>query len=338
MARDRSDRLLADLERGFAALDEGRVDDASSILERCQRIDRSHEGVVQLAAGVADAVGDVETALTHYRALAALHPDDPAPRLCIARLQLHDLAEPDEALATLAGAFDFIDDEDDLVFGVKLRAEAQLALGDVAGAKDSLGELASSVIEDQVLALDLADLALGAEDPATAERFLAIVTDDEYATDARHLRGRAKELRGDHPGAIEDFLAVRAADVAAPLPEWVLSADDIEAIASETFEALPDKIKQHLERVPILIEDLPSEELVKDGVDPRVLGLFSGTPLPEGGDLTPTVTNIHLFTKNLARDAQDADDLVDQIRITVIHETAHYFGLEDEDLDEMGLG
>ena len=59
--------------------------------------------------------GDVETALAKYTELAALRPDDPMPRICIARMQLHDVGDPDAALDTIDAAFDFIDEEADLI-------------------------------------------------------------------------------------------------------------------------------------------------------------------------------------------------------------------------------
>jgi predicted Zn-dependent protease with MMP-like domain len=86
-----------------------------------------------------------------------------------------------------------------------------------------------------------------------------------------------------------------------------------------------------------LIDDVPSEALVADGVDPRLLGLFQGTPMPDDGALAPTITNILLFRQNLARACVDADHLAEEIRITVLHETAHYFGLDEADLEALGL-
>ena len=91
--------------------------------------------------------------------------------------------------------------------------------------------------------------------------------------------------------------------------------------------------------MPILLDELPSAELVAEGVDPRILGLFSGTPFPEtsavGGG--PELTTIHLFWRNLEQASDSAEHLAEEIRITVLHETAHFFGLDDDDLAERGL-
>src|SRR6187551_3265244 len=105
----RTDRLLADLERAFEALDNGEIDAAAAIVERCRRIDRKNPDVVTLAAAVADARGDAEEALLQYRTLIELRPDDPMPRICVARIELHDIGDADAALDTVEAAFDFID-------------------------------------------------------------------------------------------------------------------------------------------------------------------------------------------------------------------------------------
>jgi predicted Zn-dependent protease with MMP-like domain len=334
----RTERLLTDLERGFEALEAGELDAAASIVERCQRIDRKNPDVVALAAAVSDASGDIDDALGQYRLLAELRPDDPMPRICVARLELQGLEDPDAALETVQAAFPFIDEEADLIEAIYIKAQAQVARGEPAAARETLSELASSVIEDGELALDLADLALAAEDPDAAKRWIAIAErDDELRADALYALGKVHDATGDRAASVAAWQEVRRLDLAADPGPLEISEDDVEQIAQQTLAELPPNIREKLERVPVLIDDLPSESLVDDGVDPRLLGLFQGTPMPEGGDLAPTVTNILLFRLNLQRACIDADHLAEEIRITVLHETAHYFGLDEDDLEALGL-
>src|SRR5215510_5639906 len=151
----RTERLRADLERGFEALEAGELDAAASIVERCRRIDRKNPDVVALAAAVAD---------------------------------------PDAALDTLATAFDFIDDEDDLIEAIYVKTQALIARGEPAAAREALGELASSMIEDGDLALDLAELALAAEDAPAAQRWIeSAQAQPGMRADALHLLGRVHE-------------------------------------------------------------------------------------------------------------------------------------------------
>src|SRR5262245_10239465 len=334
----RMERLLADLERGFEALEAGKIDTAASIVERCQRIDRKNPDVVALAAAVSDASGDLEDALAQYRLLHELRPDDPMPRICIARLELQGLDDPDAALDTVQAAFDFIDDEADLIEAIYIKAQALVARGEPAEARLALAEISTSVIDDGELALDLAELSLSAEDPDAAKRWIAIAERDEaLKADALHTLGRVHDLNGDRAATVAAWQEVRRLDLAADPGPLQISDDDVEQIALQTLAELPAQIRDKLERVPILIDDVPSEALVADGVDPRLLGLFQGTPMPDDGALAPTVTNIMLFRGNLQRACVDADHLAEEIRITVLHETAHYFGLDEDDLEALGL-
>ncbi len=337
----RTDRLLADLERGFLALEDGKLDAAASIVERCKRIDRKHPDVVALAAAVADASGDPETALENYRTLAELRPDDPMPRICIARIELHDIGDAAAALDTVEAAFAFIDEEADLIEAIYLKAEALIATDQLASAREALNELATSAIDDVELAFDLAELCLAAEDAPAALRWVEIAKqalpgDPGLEADVLHLVGRVHELNNDQEAMIVAWQQVRKLDLAVLSGELAITEDEIEKIALATLAELPEKVRTHLEKVPILIDDIPSEDIVADGWDPRILGLFQGTPMPEDSG-TPHVTTILLFKKNLERSCTDAEHLAAEIRITVLHETAHYFGLDDDDLEKIGL-
>jgi len=332
----RQDRLTADLDRGFDALDAGQLDVAAACVERCQRIDRKNPGVIALAAAVADASGEIDTALAHYRSMMELTPDDPMPRICAARIELRDLGDPERALDTVSGAFDFIDDEADLIEAVVVRAEALLGLGQPDEAREVLGELATSAIDEPEQAFELAELALASEDTESALKWIEVARNDpKFSTDALHLLGRIHEATGNQAAMIAAWQEVRTRDAAAPAGPVSMADDEIERIALATLAELPAEVRTKLERVPILIETAPSEELVADGIDPRLLGLFQGTEAAD--DLAPAVTTILLFKRNLERIAADLDELAEEVRITVLHETAHYFGLDDDDLERLGL-
>ena len=334
----RTDRLLADLERGFEALEAGKIEAASNIVERLRRIDRKNPEVVMLAAAVADASGDVEEALAQYRMLVELQPDNPMPRICVARLELHDIGDADAALDSVEAAFDFIDEEADLIEAIFVKTEALLVRGEPVAARETLAELASSVIEDPDLALDLAELAITAEDPTAAKRFIAIAQKEpELEADALHALGRVHELTGDRDAMIAAWKQVRTLDLAAPPGAVHVSEDELERIASATLAELPANIRAKLENVPIMIDSVPSEDIVEDGYDPRMLGFFQGVPMPDDHSAQPSVTNILLFKTNLERSAVDEEHLAEEIRITVLHETAHYFGLDEDDLVALGL-
>ena len=334
----RQDRLFTDVDRGFNALENGNLEDAEAALERWSKIDAKNEDVVALAAAVADVKGDGDEAIAKYRELSTLRPDDPMPRVCLARLLLHENGDAESALDTIEAAFDFIDEEDDLIEAVMVRTEALLVIEDYENARESLSELSTSVIDDPHLALDLAELALAAEDPNMATRWVDVAKKDEaMRADALHLLGRICEAKDDHAGTVAAWKEVRAIDNKAPAPTVTISEDELERIAVGALDELPDDVKKRLENVPILIDEMPSDDLIAEGIDPRSLGLFQGTAMPDAGGAAPTVTNILLFKTNLERAAEDLDHLAEEVRITVLHETAHYFGLDEEDLLQLGL-
>lgn len=334
----RQDRLSADLDRGFAALEAGEFAAAEACVERCRRIDRQNPDVVLLGAALADARGELDEALAQYREVAELRPDDAMPRICVARLELHHAGDPDAALETVEAAFELIDEEADLVEAVVVRTEALLAIGDTENARSSLAELASSVIDDGELALDLGELALAAEDPGGAARWAEIAQHTPaLRADALHLLGRIHEARDERTEMIAAWQQVRELDAAAPPGPVSISDDELERIALDTLAELPADVRARLENVPILIDGAPSQDQVADGLDPRLLGLFQGTPMPEGSSAVPSVTNIVLYRTNLERAASDLDQLAEEVRITVLHETAHYFGLDEDDLEKLGL-
>src|SRR6201999_4191179 len=122
---------------------------------------------------------------------------------------------------------------------------------------------------------------------------------EDLRADALHMLGRIHEATGDNAAMATAWLEVRKLDQAAEPGPLKVSEDDVEKIAAEALDELPAKVREKLEEGPLMIDDVPSEELVKDGVDPRVLGLFQGTPMPEDGGQAGEVTHILLFRGNL---------------------------------------
>jgi predicted Zn-dependent protease with MMP-like domain len=157
--------------------------------------------------------------------------------------------------------------------------------------------------------------------------------------DARHLLGSACEEKNDRRGMVTEWLAVLRLDASTSSPKPVLPRARFEQIAADALDELPDEVLAHLRNVPIFVEDRPSEALVLEGLDPRTLGLFHGIAMPDQSILGPGPGTglIHLFQRNLEREARDERDLAEQIRITVLHETAHYFGASEDDLRHFGL-
>jgi predicted Zn-dependent protease with MMP-like domain len=352
----RQDRLASLLSKGFDYLDAGDIDAAARQLEQARRIDPRHPDVLMLDADVESFAGDPEKAIELYEKVMAARPDDPMPHLSVADVALYSLDDPERALAAAdagierleraaAGAAsddDAADDADALLGAQLVRAAALDAHERLDEARAALREIPVGVAEHPLMALRYAELSLEAGDLARATAWLTPWLDDEeVAGDAHHLLGCIHEAADDRPQMIAAWQRTRALDAAEPPPPWHLPVDELEAIAAEAFAELPEEIRARLADVPILIDALPSEDMVAEGLDPRLLGLFQGSPMSEPGTAmggAPALTNIHLFQTNLERLTDDPEELAEQIRITVLHETAHFFGLDDAALEAMGLG
>lgn len=338
----RQDRLESLLERGFLCLDDGDLEGAETALERAKRIDPRHPDVIGLGGTIASLTGDTDAALAAFEQMAALRPDDGMPLINVAQIHLNARNDAKTALAWVDRGLAIIDDEDGLIQGVMVKAEALIALGDaghLADAREALSELATSVLDDGA-ALSLAELWLDAGDPGKAlELATRAAQTPELAADAYHLIGAIHDDRGDRAGRTAAWREVRNRDLQVPPPPWAMTAADFDQLAHAALEELPPRARELLGNTPVLVEPVPSVELVDDGVDPRLLGLFSGAALPDHSNVggAPELTTIHLFQRNLEQTAMDAEDLAEQIRITVLHETAHFFGLEEEDLEALGL-
>jgi len=101
------------------------------------------------------------------------------------------------------------------------------------------------------------------------------------------------------------------------------------------------RFEEHVSRaVASLPEALRNLEVsVEDELpeDPDVFGLYEGVPLPERGDWAGTLPDrIRIFRLPLVESFPDPAELEEEIRITVLHELAHYFGLDEDRLDELG--
>ena len=105
-----------------------------------------------------------------------------------------------------------------------------------------------------------------------------------------------------------------------------------EALVAEALDALPAELGDLMDNVAVVVEDRhPHEDL---------LGLYEGVPLTERDDYGGLVMpdKISLYRLPLCEICRDEDELVEEIAVTVVHEVAHHFGIDDEALHEWGWG
>jgi len=112
------------------------------------------------------------------------------------------------------------------------------------------------------------------------------------------------------------------------------------ALVDEALATIPDDFQTAMKNIAIVVEDEPSAaQLESVDIEPpdTLLGLYEGTPLTERqwahGNVLPD--KITLFQNPIEDASEDEDDLVVAIGETLIHEIGHYFGLSEEEIEEI---
>ena len=111
-----------------------------------------------------------------------------------------------------------------------------------------------------------------------------------------------------------------------------MSRDEFEGLVGDALDTVPPELAALMDNVVVLVEDEGPEG------DPDLLGLYDGTPLTERDSTYMGVMpdRITIFRNpTLSMCVSDAE-VVDEVRITVVHEIAHHFGIDDDRLHELG--
>ena len=106
-----------------------------------------------------------------------------------------------------------------------------------------------------------------------------------------------------------------------------------EALVEQALDDIPDEIAGLVDNVVVLVEDDPPRD------DPHLLGVYDGVSLTERThDHVGLPDRITIFRRPLLALCRDEAELVREVRITVVHEIAHHFGIDDERLHRLGYG
>jgi predicted Zn-dependent protease with MMP-like domain len=112
-----------------------------------------------------------------------------------------------------------------------------------------------------------------------------------------------------------------------------LDRADFEALVEQALDEIPDDIAREVHNLVVLVEDEPPAD------EPDLLGLYDGVSLTErGADHGGLPDRITVFRGPLLEMCATREELVREIRITVVHEIAHHFGIDDDRLRDLGYG
>jgi predicted Zn-dependent protease with MMP-like domain len=111
-----------------------------------------------------------------------------------------------------------------------------------------------------------------------------------------------------------------------------------EDLVADALDSIPPELGEQMDNVVVLVEDHASPHQLHEhgGV---LLGVYEGVDLTRRGPMSYDLAvpdRITIFQRPLEEASRDLDDLAERVRVTVLHEVGHHFGLSDGRLDELG--
>ena len=111
-----------------------------------------------------------------------------------------------------------------------------------------------------------------------------------------------------------------------------MSREHFEELVADALDEIPEEFWARLDNVVFIVEDEPGEDM-----EPDLLGLYDGVALTECGDYAGVLPDrILIFVNPTLAICETEEEVADEVRTTVFHEVAHYFGIDDEELHELG--
>jgi predicted Zn-dependent protease with MMP-like domain len=117
-----------------------------------------------------------------------------------------------------------------------------------------------------------------------------------------------------------------------------MTREEFEELVAEALDRIPPELTRLMDNVAVFVEDEPASD------EPELLGLYEGTPLTERGEwyagVLPDRISIYMgpTLRMCERDGGDRELVVEEVEITVVHEVAHHFGIDDGRLHALGYG
>ena len=111
-----------------------------------------------------------------------------------------------------------------------------------------------------------------------------------------------------------------------------MTRDRFEELVSEALDRVPEELTRLIDNCVVLVEDdAPAD-------DPELLGLYDGIPITERDStyVMAVPDRITIFRNPTLAMCESEDEVVEEVGITVVHEIAHHFGIDDERLHELG--
>jgi predicted Zn-dependent protease with MMP-like domain len=119
-----------------------------------------------------------------------------------------------------------------------------------------------------------------------------------------------------------------------------MTREAFERLVEAALRGIPARFRSEMKNVAVVVEDEPSADVLEDlEVEPgdTLFGLYQGTPLPERtwgfGNTLPD--RISIYQRPIEEECEDDEEIRDCVAETVIHEFGHYFGMSEEQIEEI---
>ncbi len=258
--------------------------------------------------------------------------------------EIEKLLDKDDPAAAAALARKVIRKHPDECDLWSLLGESLEASGDLEGAIAAFSRAADLDPQWASVRSHLANLQLevGAIGDAArlVEEAFELATDD---AEAAYVFAMICEIEGDSARARRFYKQAAGVDPERFIVPTRVSGSEFARMVKEAVMDMPDDVRDFLGDVPVLVQDMPERDergMFASGA-PLLLGECVGTHMEERGALdldTLTPPRILVYKLNLERVCADRDELKEQIRITVLHEVLHFLGLDENEVDDRGLG
>ncbi len=332
------------------AYDDGRLEEALSCAAQAAAFFPELPDAHSERGAALSALGRFEEAQLAYARALALRPDHPDALLGAAHLYVVSLPssrEHDELGALYAdrGFSVALAHEDDRLLS-QFALVSAMAFNDLGRSADAL-ERADEVLKLEPKnrdaryerAVALFELCRFSDARAA---FTSLLADPDRGAHAHHHLGLLLEREGRTAEAERHFAAARKRAPEDFTPPQEMTADEFRAEVARAVAELPEDMRRDLVGVTVAAEELPLEEDLLGGeppLSPTILGLFRGPPLGESceGVIGQPCRSVALYRKNLARAVRSREELLEQIRVTLLHEVGHLRGEDDHELAARGL-
>jgi predicted Zn-dependent protease with MMP-like domain len=244
----------------------------------------------------------------------------------------------DDALQAASSLLAVVEDEPE----VRLLAGASLfEAGDLENAEQHLLR-ALELEPDQPDALAVLGQVLfeGCRFDESAKLVARLLEANSEDARAYWLSGLLEERAGAFDAADASFERATSLDPESFSGVARMSRQEFDQCVEKAAAALPQPFRERLVNVAIMVEPVPSDALLAELEEPspELLGLFLGTPMTDksSADIPAPPDAVYLFKRNLERTARDRDRLVEEIRVTLLHEIGHYLGMDEDQIASAG--